>query len=125
VKGQKFICALYTYRSCAKAMPQMPSPPQELYMETYEVMKPEISKLKALMTFHEEAIQVFLDNLQALVIPEKRREVINEQIILCLVNLFDMLITLDALKNMKACLNNDFAFFKRFVYHIMAARLIF
>jgi hypothetical protein len=44
----------------------------------------------------------------------EKREVLSESLILYLAKLLDLFATLDAVKNMKASLNNDFSFYKRY-----------
>lgn len=65
------------------------------------------------MEFHDSAIFVFVRNLRKLVQPAQNNEVCSEEHVRMLTHIIDMLVTLDALKDMKACLQNDFARYKR------------
>jgi cytoplasmic FMR1 interacting protein len=86
----------------------------------FDVLEPEIKKLKSFMYFQKETIAVFCDHVKrlgAILDPTKKKkeEVTppSDSYILCIIQLLDKLALLDELKNMKACLNNDFSFYKR------------
>ena len=84
----------------------------ERYRKTIEVMEPEIRRLKDLMAFKDEQVKWFCETVKTLV----KAQYISESLVWYLVRLLDLYKLLDDLKNMKACLNNDFSFYKRFVY---------
>jgi len=118
--GEGFINMVYTYRSCSKALPQVKtseqSNKQQIYEGTFEVLEPEIKKLKDFMYFQKDTIKFFTDIIKKLGASyDKKKETIiaSETFISYLIKILDLLAILDALKNMKACLNNDFSFFKR------------
>jgi cytoplasmic FMR1 interacting protein len=73
-------------------------------------MEPEIQKLKALMAFKDEQVKWFCDTIKSLV----KASTLSESLIWQLSRVLDMYKLLDDLKNMKACLNNDFSFYKRY-----------
>jgi CYRIA/CYRIB Rac1 binding domain len=114
--GTEFVNMVYTYRSCSKALPQLQGSDdprkQSLYERTFEVLEPEIEKLKQLMSFKTESIDFLCQQVQVLV-SMSSRDAPSENLIEQLVRLLDMFALLDAVKSMKACLNNDFSFFKR------------
>ena len=85
----------------------------ELYETTLDVMFKEIEKLRSFMHFHNRAIKQFCEIVKNLCHPEKRKDYISEAHLLSLGKFINMFAVLDALKNMKACLSNDFAFYKR------------
>lgn len=130
---------LYTYRSCSKALPQVRIDSRrihlsylqvktaddpnknEIYEGTYDVLEPEIKKLKTFMYFQRDTIKVFCEHVKKLAVhfsgKKKKGEEDyspSEAYIWCLIQLLDRFALLDALKNMKACLNNDFSFYKRY-----------
>ena len=70
-------------------------------------------KLKSFMYFSENAVKRFCQEIKSLSHPERRKDFISETYLLTLGKVINMFVVLDALKNMKACLNNDHAFFKR------------
>jgi len=92
----------------------------EIYEKTVEVLEPEITKLKGFMYFAERTVERFCHEVKTLSHPEKRKDFISERYLLTLARFINMFVILDALKNMKACLNNDNTFFKRYLYHITA-----
>ena len=87
----------------------------EIYEKTVEVLEPEIRKLKGFMHFAKDAVARFCKEVKTLSHPERRKDFISERYLLTLGKFVNMFAVLDALKNMKACLNNDYAFFKRSV----------
>eukprot|EP00727_Mastigamoeba_balamuthi_P007648 m51a1_g3503 hypothetical protein (1525) ;mRNA; r:844019-848861 len=110
--GEKYINMLYTYRSCSMCLPTVKSQDQSnkggIYDATCTVLEPEVKKLKEFLAFHVDCIKFFGETLRKL----SRRD-FSEVLALYLVRLLDLFALLDALKNMKACLNNDFAAYKR------------
>eukprot|EP01133_Synstelium_polycarpum_P001207 gene1207-1395_t len=118
--GDHFINMVYTYRSCSKALPQVKTSEQankqQIYEGTFEVLEPEIKKLKDFMYFQRDTIKVFCEYIKRLAATyDKKKEtiIVSEALVSYLVRMLDLFALLDALKNMKACLNNDFSFFKR------------
>ena len=87
----------------------------EIYEKTVHVLGPEVSKAKHLMRFVQNASTRFTDEVRQLAHPEKRKAFISETYLLTLAKLINMFATLDSLKNMKACINNDLACYKRWV----------
>ncbi|KAN0039438.1 hypothetical protein ACTA71_001632 [Dictyostelium dimigraforme] len=119
-QGDSFINMVYTYRSCSKALPTVKTAEQvnktQIYEGNFEVLEPEIKKLKDFMYFQKDTIKLFCDHIKKLASSyDKKKDTIlaSESFINYLVRILDLLAILDALKNMKACLNNDFSFFKR------------
>lgn len=86
---------------------------QEIHRRSFDILRPEVLKLKELMDFHEAAIALIRSNILGLVKPEQAGIVHNEEILDALIKAIDMLVVLDALKDRKACLLNDFARYKR------------
>ena len=86
----------------------------EIYEKTVQVLGPEVSKAKHLMRFVQTACTRFTDEVKTLAHPEKRKAFISETYLLTLAKLVNMFATLDSLKNMKACINNDLACYKRY-----------
>ena len=86
----------------------------EIYEKTVQVLGPEVSKAKHLLRFVQNASSRFTDEVRQLAHPEKRKAFISETYLLTLAKLINMFATLDSLKNMKACINNDLACYKRY-----------
>lgn len=64
------------------------------------------------------SLQVFCDHVRRLAATMKDKKkvedfVVSETMIMYFIRLLDLFALLDALKNMKASLNNDFSFYKR------------
>ncbi|XP_065670394.1 cytoplasmic FMR1-interacting protein 1 homolog isoform X3 [Hydra vulgaris] len=115
--GEQYACMLYTWRCLSRAVPTAKNDEQsnrtEMYQATLDVMKPHIQKLKDFMYFHESAITTFCSEIKKLCHPERKKDFISETHLLALGKCINMFAVLGSLKNMKACLNNDFAFYKR------------
>jgi len=90
----------------------------EFYKIAYRVLKPEIQKIKRLHEFHEAAVREFTSSVDFLVGVDSRKEIPSPLFLGSIVSLFDAIITLDALKSMKACLSNDFTLYKRYDSHL-------
>jgi len=116
-QGQYFVHMLYTFRSVAKAIPMIQDPQapnrNEINMKTFEILHPQVDKLKELMDFQEHAVRVFCNNITHLVTPEARQKIVPEGLYSALIKVVDLLQKLDNLKDMKASLCNDFARFRR------------
>ncbi|XP_065179360.1 cytoplasmic FMR1-interacting protein 2-like [Sycon ciliatum] len=116
-KGDEYASMLYTWRSCSRAVPAVKSNEQENRLEIYkaiiEVLQPEVDKLKAFFRFQSEAIGIFCGEVKKLAHENRRKDFISETYLMRLAQFIDMFSVLDALKNMKASLNNDLAAFKR------------
>lgn len=70
------------------------------------------------MYFQRDTIKIFCDHVKRLASAsnaKKKNEdfIVSETMIMYLIRMLDLFALLDALKNMKACLNNDFSFYKR------------
>lgn len=116
-EGFKHAGTIYTWRSCSRAIPQVKSNEQEnrleLYQKTVDVLGPRVSKLRELFKFQSQAIARFTQEIRTLAHPERLKGFVSQTTKLTLARMLDMFAVLDALKNMKACLNNDFSFWKR------------
>ena len=88
----------------------------EIYEKTVAVLGPEVAKAKNLMRFVQNASNRFCEEVRTLAHPEKRKDFISETYLLTLGKLINMFATLDSLKNIKACINNDLACHKRCVF---------
>eukprot|EP00457_Paulinella_chromatophora_P000349 gb/GEZN01000349.1/.p1 GENE.gb/GEZN01000349.1/~~gb/GEZN01000349.1/.p1 ORF type:complete len:1473 (-),score=270.12 gb/GEZN01000349.1/:312-4730(-) len=116
--GKEFISLLYTYRSAANPLPlvQNDTPVEhriEIYHKTFAILRPEILKLRRLMDFQYQGVHIVVNNIQSLVLAEQRGQQQSDDLLDAIIHCIDMLITLDAVKDVKACLLNDFARYKR------------
>ncbi|XP_046852032.1 cytoplasmic FMR1-interacting protein 2-like isoform X2 [Xenia sp. Carnegie-2017] len=116
-EGESFAVMLYTWRCCSRAIPSVKSDDQpnrvEIYEKTVSVVEPEINKLKKFMYFAENAVSRFCEEVKTLCHPEKKKDFISETYLLTMGKVLNMFAVLDALKDMKACINNDYSCFKR------------
>jgi cytoplasmic FMR1 interacting protein len=116
--GDFFIHTLYTYRSVSKALPQIkPDVPDKarLYRKIFDVLDPETKKIRDLLTFHTQTVQYVSKIFSEIIAQENRKEIPSDTLLDYLIRVLDMVLKLDALKNMKAAINNDFATLKRAV----------
>jgi cytoplasmic FMR1 interacting protein len=120
--GEYFVNLLYGFRSCSRALPMVTDANQQdkmdIHTKTFQVLRPEITKLKRLMEFHEKVIKLFVKNTQTLASPDRQKSPIPSETFSSLVKIIDLLLKLDNLKDMKACLQNDFSFYKRSFQHV-------
>lgn len=113
--GHEFISTIYCYRSIARAVPMInvENDPrkQEVHRQEFDLLRPEIDKLQKFKEFQEKAIEIFVQNMRRYL--DARLGVMSEQHKLYLVQMIDMLTILNAIKDMKSSLQNDFARYKR------------
>ena len=116
-EGAKFADMLYTFRSVSRAIPMMndqkASNLDDINKATFQVIRPKMMKLKAFMEFQDRAICSFCVNIENLASATVGGEVVPEGLYDALIKVVDLLQKLDNLKDMKACLNNDFSRYKR------------
>ena len=114
--GEYFIHTLYTYRSISRALPQVQADAEnkaELYRKFFDVLEPEIKKIRDLMAFHNQTVKSLTRIIIEMVANEKRKEIPSDTMLDYLIRVLDTILKLDALKNMKAAINNDMATVKR------------
>ncbi|CAA6666502.1 unnamed protein product [Spirodela intermedia] len=116
-EGKEMASVLYTYRSCVKALPQLPDSMKhkqaDLYLETYQVLDLEMSRLREIQQWQASAVSKLAADLQRFSRPER---LINGPTIThfwSILKLLDVLVQLDHLKNAKASIPNDFSWYKR------------
>lgn len=116
-EGKEMVSILYTYRSCVKALPQLPDSMKhnqaELYLETYQVLDSEMSRLREIQRWQASAASKLAADMQRFSRPER---LINGPTIThfwSMLKLLDVLVQLDHLKNAKATIPNDFSWYKR------------
>ena len=85
----------------------------EIYDQTVKVLAPEINKLREFYKFQARAIQEFCEEIRKLARAQVIKEFISQTALQTLGKMIGMFAVLNALKNMKACLNNDFSLYRR------------
>jgi cytoplasmic FMR1 interacting protein len=116
-EGKEMASLLYTYRSCVKALPQLPDSMKQsqgdLYLETYQVLDLEMSRLREIQRWQASAASKLAADMQRFSRPER---LVNGPTIThfwSMLKLLDVLLQLDHLKNAKASIPNDFSWYKR------------
>jgi len=87
----------------------------EIYEKTYEVLRPEVKKMKDLMAFCDQSVQLCRRVLEALHSDQRKllKTEPSEEYLLTLARILNLFLVIDALKNMKTSMTNDFAIYKR------------
>eukprot|EP00249_Psilotum_nudum_P020261 c27628_g3_i1 orf=83-4003(+) len=116
-EGREMVAVLYTYRSCVKALPQLPDSMKQsqadLYLETYQVLDLEISRLREIQHWQAAAASKLAFDMQRFSRPERRINGPTITHIWSMLKLLDVLVQLDHLKNAKSSIPNDFSWYKR------------
>ncbi|XP_006821526.2 cytoplasmic FMR1-interacting protein 2-like [Saccoglossus kowalevskii] len=116
-EGSEYAVMLYTWRSCARAIPAIKSNEQpnrvEIYEKTVGVLEPEVSKLMNFMYFQRKVVERFCSEVKRLCHHGKRNDFVSEAYLLTLGKFLNMFAVLDALKNMKSSIKNDYAQYRR------------
>ncbi|CAN4121076.1 unnamed protein product [Withania somnifera] len=116
-EGKEMGSVLYTYRSCVKALPQLPDSMKQsqadLYLETYQVLDLEMSRLREIQRWQASASSKLAVDMQRFSRPERRINGPTVTHLWSMLKLLDVLIQLDHLKNAKATIPNDFSWYKR------------
>ncbi|XP_057549982.1 protein PIR isoform X1 [Amaranthus tricolor] len=116
-EGKEMASVLYTYRSCIKALPQLPDSMKhsqaELYLETYQVLDLEMSRLREIQRWQASAASKLAADMQRFSRPERRINGPTVTHFWSMLKLIDVLVQLDHLKNAKASIPNDFSWYKR------------
>lgn len=116
-EGKEMASVLYTYRSCVKALPQLPESMKQsqadLYLETYQVLDLEMSRLREIQRWQASAASKLAADMQRFSRPERRINGPTVTHLWSMLKLLDVLVQLDHLKNAKASIPNDFSWYKR------------
>ncbi|KAI8818565.1 cytoplasmic fragile-X interacting family-domain-containing protein [Fimicolochytrium jonesii] len=119
-EGEKLLSSLYSYRSCSRAIPQVQSNDQtnrlEMYETTFTVLQPEVNKMRKFMAFRDAAITGVTDIFAKLIPKARDTELFaSTQYLEASARLLDMFVIMDAMKNVKGSMNNDFSMYRRAV----------
>ena len=87
----------------------------EIHRQSFHILRPQVRRMKEFLDYHEKAVKLFSSNLDALVrsLGVKDQPVPDDAKLLLMVQILDVLVQLDSLKDIKVSLQNDFARFKR------------
>ena len=128
-RGHQLSNMLYSYRSVSEAIPEISieipedatpeeydeitSKKAEINRKVLEILRPEIHRLRELMSFSIEAIDCFYSCVFLLTKKEIHNDTFPGGIHYSLINLLDILVILDNLKDLKVCIYTDFDRYKR------------
>ncbi|KAL2641399.1 hypothetical protein R1flu_008986 [Riccia fluitans] len=116
-EGKDMVSILYTYRSCVKALPQLPESMKQsqtdLYRETYQVLDTEIGRLREIKAWQTTASSKLAADMHRFSRPDRRINGPTVTHMWGMLKLLDILLQLDHLKNAKASIPNDFSWYKR------------
>ena len=87
-----------------------------LYKQVFDILTPHVNKVKGLMEFHDRMMKCFTKNLRLLVYPHQKKEPLWKDQMRALNKVIDKFFVLDALKDMKGQMRNDFSRYKRYVF---------
>ncbi|KAH8491210.1 hypothetical protein H0E87_023378 [Populus deltoides] len=114
-EGKEMASVLYTYRSCVKALPQLPESMKQsqadLYLETYQVLDLEMSRLREIQQWQASASSKLICSGFLGLSGRINGPTITH--LWTMLKLLDVLVQLDHLKNAKASIPNDFSWYKR------------
>lgn len=120
-QGEYYIKMLYSYRGVSKTVPlKLDEDDQNdpVRLSAYRhslflLLRTEVLKVKDLMLFCENCIAAFERILDHLNSYQSRDLTYPEEILLAIIHFVDVVVKIDALKDVKTCLKNDFALYKR------------
>lgn len=124
VEGSEHVHMLYTFRSVGRAVPmasdQNVASKQKTNMETFQVLTPQITKIRRLMDFQEKGVAMIERCMQNLVTKEARERIVPDGYFDAITKVLDLLQKLDNLKDMKASLATDFSRYNRVLQALRA-----
>lgn len=116
-EGKGLVSILYTYRSCVKALPQLPESMKDsqadLYLETYQVLDIEIGRLREIQRWQSSAAFKLAVDMHNYTQSIKKLNGPSVTHMWAMLRLLDILLQLDHLKNAKSSIPNDFSWYKR------------
>lgn len=84
----------------------------DLYVTSFKILEHEVVKMKDLMRFSDHASQLMVGIFTSLSL-DHEEYFLTGDLLLMLARMFDFFMMMDAIKNSKPSLNNDFSMFKR------------
>ncbi|KAI3646786.1 hypothetical protein MP228_009714 [Amoeboaphelidium protococcarum] len=144
--GRVIVAMLYSYRGVSRGIPQAQNQEQanrtDMYKAAYDVLKPEIRKMKDLSTYCDECVNLITTTVRSMapefyvvkdsvvqmaasgssasaiqkIVAEGREfkeAAPSSDFMTAMAQMLDLVMVIDLLKNSKASLNNDFSIYKR------------
>ena len=85
-----------------------------MYLRTVRILQPEIAKMRAFLSFRDNAVQVVSDVFLSTVQDIQEREFFPSAAFLStMAGVFDLFVVMDAMKSIKGSMNNDLSTYKR------------
>ena len=120
---------LYSYRGISKRVPLKldeddqsdPARLSKYRHSLFLLLRTEVLKVKDLMLFCENCIAFFERILDHLYSYQDRYVTYPQEILLAIIHFVDTIVKIDALKDVKTCLKNDFALYKRTFFLLKTA----
>ena len=123
VEGNAQVAMLYSFRSCSRALPTVTkeniADRMAVHERSFAVLRPQVEKLLDLYHYQERVIQA-LGAIVAELVRAGKKRMVPDAVCERMVDCIDLLVVLDNLKDIKACLQNDFAFYKRAFHNVKA-----
>ncbi|ETK75737.1 hypothetical protein F441_18040 [Phytophthora nicotianae CJ01A1] len=124
-EGRELVNVIYCSRSCARAFPPGvvasetdPKRMKKYYHAIFNVLQPQVEKIKQLNEYCSQAVVLLSDNIQRTTVHENMTRVIPDVMMDALVDIMDVILQLSHLHDTKSSLRNDFSVFKRIFLHI-------
>jgi cytoplasmic FMR1 interacting protein len=131
-RGADHIRFLYCYRSVSQAIPEtsidlsnesladdyrqeLSSIKSEIHEKLVDTLRPQMAKIKDIMLYTIEAINTFYTSVSYVAHKIQQKEAVPDHYYLTLIHLFDVLVSLDQVKDSKSSVNKDFIRYKRAV----------
>ena len=125
-QGGYFIKMLYSYRSCGKAIPlggvaDRVEEKQTFNETLFALLRAEVVKMVDLMKYCAVLVDFVCTSIEVYNTFRQAHRLFPPDVLVGIVEVFDLVIKLDALKDVKVCLKNDFAFYKRALHGMKAS----
>jgi|UPI00048BFC97 cytoplasmic FMR1 interacting protein len=126
-QGNYLVNLLYSYRSCSNAIPMSPgtdnaSGKQEYNKKLFVLLRAEVVKMVDFMNFCKDLTDHICRSVLKYNEYQECGRVYPQELLDTFMKMLDLMIKLDALKDLKVCLKNDFALYKR-ALHVLKSSL--
>jgi cytoplasmic FMR1 interacting protein len=111
-RGEKLFNDIYTYRCCSKAIPKVNDADREYHEKVVEVLDPEIQKIRNLVQFKDETMDLLCEEVKSLTSNDRKADMVPEILLYNIIRVIDHFGSLDMLLNAKACLIADYNMYK-------------
>jgi len=113
---------LYTFRSCARALPRVNTKNEDqkadIYQATWKVLRPVMEKVKDVMDFQHVVVQKFATEIKRLSTTIASHVSGSDMLFEQLIQILDLIAILDHLKDNKTSIKDDFNCYKRTFHNV-------